>query len=116
MKIAILGASGQTGTQLIAEGLAAGHDIIGLARTPENIASDDPRVTKLHGDAFDEQSVIDGLAGADAVVTTVGKNQSARQTLLGEHGGPQKRARRDAQTRYPPADRDLVDRRGPHQA
>jgi putative NADH-flavin reductase len=73
MKVAIVAASGQTGTQLIEQALAAGHEIIGLARTPENIVSDDPRVTKRRGDAFDEDSIIDGLEGADAVITSVGK-------------------------------------------
>ncbi|MBT8421661.1 MAG: NAD(P)H-binding protein [Gammaproteobacteria bacterium] len=73
MKIAIVAASGQTGTQLIEQALAAGHEVIGLARTPENIKSNDPRVTKRHGDAFDEQSIVDGLEGADAVITSVGK-------------------------------------------
>ena len=73
MKVAIVAASGQTGTQLIEQALAAGHEIIGLARTPENIKSDDPRVSKRRGDAFDAQSIIDGLEGADAVITSVGK-------------------------------------------
>ena len=73
MNVAILAASGMTGTQLIEQALAAGHNVIGLARTPGNIASDDPRVTKRKADAFDEQSIIDGLEGADAVITSVGK-------------------------------------------
>jgi putative NADH-flavin reductase len=73
MKIAILGASGQTGKQLIEQGLAAGHEIIGLARSPEKILFDDPRVTKRQADAFDEASVATALEGAEAVITTVGK-------------------------------------------
>jgi len=73
MKIAIVAASGQTGTELIEQALAAGHEVIGLARTPENIKSEDPRVTKRRGDAFDADSIIDGLEGADAVITSVGK-------------------------------------------
>ena len=73
MKIAIIGASGETGTELITVALAKGHEIIGVARTPENIASNDPRVTKRKGDAFDEQSMIDGIEGADVVISTIGK-------------------------------------------
>ena len=73
MKIAIIGASGQTGTELIRESLARGHEVIGVARTPENIAFDDPRVTARAGDAFDRQSMVLGVAGADAVITTIGK-------------------------------------------
>jgi putative NADH-flavin reductase len=73
MNVAIVAASGMTGTQLIEQALAAGHNVIGLARTPENIASDDPRVTKRKADAFDAESIITGLEGADAVITSVGK-------------------------------------------
>ena len=73
MNVAIVAASGMTGTELIEQALAAGHNVIGLARTPENIKSNDPRVTKRRGDAFDEASIVDGLEGADAVITSVGK-------------------------------------------
>jgi putative NADH-flavin reductase len=73
MKVAILGASGMTGKQLIEQGLAAGHTIIGLARSPEKILFDDPRVIKRKADAFDTASVVAALEGAEAVITTVGK-------------------------------------------
>jgi putative NADH-flavin reductase len=73
MRVAIVAASGQTGTHLIEQALEAGHSVIGLARTPENIKSTDERVIKRHGDAFDRESIIDGLEGADAVITSVGK-------------------------------------------
>jgi putative NADH-flavin reductase len=73
MKIAILGAGGMTGERLIAEALKRGHSVVGLARTPANIKGDPAKVEKKFGDAFDRQSVIEGLAGANAVITTVGK-------------------------------------------
>lgn len=73
MKIAILGASGQTGKQLIEQSLAAGHSVIGLARSPEKILFDDPRLEKRAADGFDSASVVAALEGADAVITTVGK-------------------------------------------
>jgi putative NADH-flavin reductase len=73
MRIAILGAAGQTGRALIAEALRRGHEVIALARDPDRVESRDPRVTRRRADAFDRASVVAGLAGADAVVTTVGK-------------------------------------------
>ena len=73
MKIAIIGASGQTGAELIKAALSNNHEIIGVARNPDNISSNDPRVTKRQGDAFDAQSIADGIEGADAVVTSIGK-------------------------------------------
>lgn len=73
MRVAILGASGQTGKPLIQEALARGHEVIAIARSPEKIAFNDPKVIKRMGDAFDEASIIAALEGADAVITTVGK-------------------------------------------
>jgi uncharacterized protein YbjT (DUF2867 family) len=73
MRIAILGASGMTGERLIAEALKRGHEVIGLARAPAKIPGDPAKVEKRFGDAFDRQSVVDGLKGAAAVITTVGK-------------------------------------------
>jgi len=78
MRIAILGASGYTGPRLALEALKRGHSVIAIARTPANIkipgvADDDPRVDRRKGDAFEREQVIAALAGADAVITTVGK-------------------------------------------
>jgi putative NADH-flavin reductase len=73
MRIAILGAAGETGTALVADALRRGHAVIALARNPERVRSQDPRVEKRRADAFDRDSIIAGLADADAVITTVGK-------------------------------------------
>jgi putative NADH-flavin reductase len=73
MKIAIIGASGQTGTELIRQARKHGHEIIGVARTPENIFPSDPDIIRRKGDAFDRQTIVDGVAGADVVITTIGK-------------------------------------------
>jgi len=73
MKVAIVGASGQTGKPLIEEALKRGHEVIAIARSPEKIAFDDSRVDKRVGDGFDEASIVAALKGADAVITTVGK-------------------------------------------
>lgn len=73
MKIAVLGAAGKTGRVLIEECLRRGHEVIALARSPENIDNTDPRVQRRRADAFERDSVLAGLAGADAVITSVGK-------------------------------------------
>ena len=73
MKVAILGASGKTGKPLIDQALAGGHEVIAMARSPEKIAFDDPRIIKRQADVYDAATVIEALEGADAVITTVGK-------------------------------------------
>lgn len=44
-----------------------------LARSPQKILFDDPRVIKRQADGFDEASIVATLEGAEAVMTTVGK-------------------------------------------
>jgi uncharacterized protein YbjT (DUF2867 family) len=72
MLIAILGAAGKTGATLTAEALRRGHSVIAMARTPERIALVDVHLTKRRADALDGESVVAGLAGADAVITSIG--------------------------------------------
>lgn len=73
MKVAILGAAGQTGRVLVEECLRRGHGVIALARDPARVAGSDARIERRRADAFERDSVVAGLAGADAVITTVGK-------------------------------------------
>ena len=73
MKLAIIGASGATGKYIIKEALGRGHDVIGLARSPHKIDIEDPKLVVRAADIFDAPSLIEGLRGAEAVITTVGK-------------------------------------------
>lgn len=72
MKIAVVGASGQTGPCIIEEALGRGHDIIAICRSPEKMPISDPKVEVRQADAYDADAVKGVLAGADVVVTTVG--------------------------------------------
>ena len=72
MRVAVVGASGNVGTQLVRHLLddPAGHEIVGVCRRPPADPLD-PRITWLHCDvAVPESATIlrDGFAGADAVV------------------------------------------------
>ncbi len=91
--LALLGASGRTGQQVIDEALSRGYQLRILARTPEKLKQevrDNPLVTVIQGDARHEPSLADLLQGADAVVSTLGPagiNQSFKQAkhLAKEH-------------------------------
>ncbi|MBT4741293.1 MAG: NAD(P)H-binding protein [Rhodospirillaceae bacterium] len=72
MKIAVVGASGQTGPCIIEEALSRGHDLIAICRSPEKMPIADPKVEVRKADAYDAAEVKAALEGADAVVTTVG--------------------------------------------
>ena len=61
MRIAIVAASGKTGTQLVKAALAAGHEVIAIARSPEKMKYEDPAITKRAGDGYNEASIVAAL-------------------------------------------------------
>lgn len=70
MKIAILGATGQVGSQLTAEALARGHTVTGLARHPEPLPGHD-HLTPQKIDLNDHTNLIKALAGHDVIISAV---------------------------------------------
>jgi uncharacterized protein YbjT (DUF2867 family) len=72
MKIAVVGASGQTGPCIIEEALSRGHEVIAICRSPEKMPIADPKIEVRKADAYDAAQVSKALEGADVVVTTVG--------------------------------------------
>lgn len=68
-KVALIGASGNAGSRILAELLARGHEVTAIARHPEKIA---PRtgVTAVAGDVLDP-ALAEVLRGHDAVISTV---------------------------------------------
>jgi putative NADH-flavin reductase len=70
MKIAVVGASGNAGSRIVAELARRGHAITAIARHPEKIAPQ-PGVTPTRGDVTDQGSLTGLLAGHDAAVSSV---------------------------------------------
>jgi putative NADH-flavin reductase len=73
MKIAVLGATGRTGSSLVRQLLQRGHEVAVLVRDPDGLDAEvTDRVMVVVGDSR-ERSAIDMLvAGADAVVSALG--------------------------------------------
>ncbi|OUM02014.1 NAD(P)-dependent oxidoreductase [Variovorax sp. JS1663] len=70
MNIAIIGASGSAGSRIVSEALARGHQVTGIARHADKIASrDDLRVAA--GDVAQPGALAELLAGHDVVVSAV---------------------------------------------
>jgi putative NADH-flavin reductase len=68
MRIAIIGASGNIGSAILAEALARGHSITAIVRHPEKIPSNNPRLTVVKGDVLKDK--VDNLVrGHDAVIS-----------------------------------------------
>lgn len=80
MKLTVLGPTGSTGEQIVRQALAAGHEVIAVARRPDAIAPTDPRLRVVLGDVLDPASLHDAVVGADAVLSALGSRQANRPT------------------------------------
>src|SRR5579883_2343975 len=70
MNILILGGSRGTGAEAVKQGLARGHEVTAFARSPDRLALEHPRLTKLRGDFHRRESVDAAVRGHDAVIIT----------------------------------------------
>ena len=70
MEVALVGASGNVGSRLVAELVRRGHEVTAIARHPEKIEAR-PDVTPAKGDLFDDAALGRVLAGHDAVISSV---------------------------------------------
>ena len=81
MKVALIGASGQAGSRLLAELSARGHTVTAIARNPEKIAAL-PGVTAAKGDVYDKAALVALIKGHDAVISSVHYTASDPALLL----------------------------------
>ncbi|WP_207480041.1 NAD(P)-dependent oxidoreductase [Arenibaculum pallidiluteum] len=82
MKIALIGASGNVGSRILAELVRRGHQVTAIARNPGKITSA-PGVTAVAGDADDEDGLAALVAGHDAVISSVMFRASDPEKLIG---------------------------------
>ncbi len=72
MKLTILGGTGRTGRLVVEQALKAGHDVVVLARSPEKLGLENPRLKSVKGSLAERDKIAQAVAGADAVVSTLG--------------------------------------------
>jgi putative NADH-flavin reductase len=82
MKIAVIGASGQAGSRIVAELARRGHTVTAIARNPEKIVAL-AGVTARRGDAFDAAAMARLLAGHDVVISSIHFTASDPEKLIG---------------------------------
>ncbi len=80
-RIALIGASGNAGSRILAELSRRGPSITGIARHPEKIASL-PGVTAIKGDVFNKEELAMLLQGHDAVASAVYFSKSDPKILI----------------------------------
>jgi len=72
MKIAVFGATGGTGKQVVQQALAAGDQVAALVRDPAKLAIGNANLNLVTGNVLDAAKVEETLAGVDAVVVSLG--------------------------------------------
>ena len=81
MKVALIGASGNGGSRLLAELARRGHQVTAIARNSDNIAKL-PGVTARKGDVFDKACLAALIKGHDAVISAVRFSASDPKLLI----------------------------------
>ena len=81
MKLAIFGATGNTGAELVKQALEKEHHVTAFVRDPSRMAIEHDRLALVTGDAFDPASVAEAIQGQDAVVCTLGSSDLKKTTV-----------------------------------
>ena len=68
MRIAVTGAAGRLGREVVAEALRRNHDVIGIDRVPGDDRPLTPNLLCRTGDVTDYATLVRSLEGAEAVI------------------------------------------------
>lgn len=72
MKLLLLGATGRTGSELLTQACAQGHEVTALVRDPDKLRSQSRRLRVLVGSATDAAAIANAVQGQDAVLCALG--------------------------------------------
>jgi uncharacterized protein len=81
MTVAVIGATGNVGSRVVAELLSRGHSVTGIARNPEKAAAR-PGLTAKRGDVSDKAGLAALLKGHDAVISALRFADTDARTLI----------------------------------
>jgi putative NADH-flavin reductase len=81
MKVAIFGATGQTGAELVQQALAAGDDVVAPVRNPSAFTISHAKLVTIQADATKSDEVAKAIAGVDAVIVAIGPPSLGATTL-----------------------------------
>ncbi|WP_391856353.1 NAD(P)-dependent oxidoreductase [Vibrio cidicii] len=80
MKVAVLGASGWIGSQIVEEAVTRGHQVIALVRNPSAIERQDVEIRQL--DVLAEQDFAQALQGVDTVIASIGGRAAGNHDMV----------------------------------
>ena len=85
-RVLIVGSTGGTGRQLVAQALERGYEVTALARDPAALAMEHPRLTVMRGDVLDPRSVDAAVRGQDVIVSALGHKRFFYPTRIQSAG------------------------------
>jgi putative NADH-flavin reductase len=88
MKLLILGATGGTGKQIVAQAVDAGHNVTALARPGASLGPEHPRLRVIEGDLQNVTALSAAMRGHDAVISAIGRGYSFKSEHLIERTVP----------------------------
>jgi putative NADH-flavin reductase len=72
MKLAIFGATGETGKQLVKQALVKGNKVIAYVRNPSKLNIKHESLTIIHGELTEKTAIERAVSGVDAVISVLG--------------------------------------------
>ncbi|HEY2553383.1 MAG TPA: NAD(P)-binding oxidoreductase [Streptosporangiaceae bacterium] len=82
MRLTIFGATGATGTSLVEQALASGHDVTVVVRDPARLtATARGQARVITADVMDPGAITAAVTGADAVLTAIGPRGTGPTTV-----------------------------------
>lgn len=83
MKLLVLGATGATGLQIVAQALSQGHQVTAFVRDPAKLTISHPALRVVQGSLpEDAQALAGALRGQDAVLSSLGLRNALRSNGL----------------------------------
>lgn len=82
MKIALFGATGHLGSQVLRQALEGGHSVSALVRQPQRLTLQHPNLNVHVGDVLNPQDVLTALQGQEAVVSALGGGRQGPFEML----------------------------------
>src|SRR5947209_20010961 len=81
-RVLIVGATGGTGRQLVAQALERGHAVTALVRDPSALRVEHPRLHVMRGDVLDYPSVDAAMQAQDVVLCALGHKRFFQPTHI----------------------------------
>lgn len=86
LRVLIIGATGGTGRELVAQALERGYAVTALVRHPSKLNIEHPQLTVMQGDVLDYASIEPAMTGQEAVLSTLGHKRYFYPTRILSEG------------------------------